>query len=232
MDFRYQEVLTWIIPGFYFLSYMSFVYWLVFPESELVTALTAIVSGGDASMALLLFGIPIFSLIIGWVFNGVAGYLFRIIMNSPITNAYIYVRNKNKEKNNDNASSNNRNNNNTADSEDNVKWENVKKAFDDAREDIDLDKVDRFYYRYVYSRNMFVTQLYLTGLPVLLFFFMKCRNWPLLLIACYGLFWVFIFKFMVERDLYTHAKYVLLMGKEKGIILTNNQADQNGQTGV
>lgn len=204
MEYRYQETLSWIIPGFYFLLFLSGSIILVYPESSLSKDMTNLFNSGmsDAMVALLVFAIPIFSFIVGWVLNGYAGYVFRHIMSMPIKEAYDSVNSKDEE-------------GNEVKDYKKVEVAQAIQIFDAARRVINLENVDRFYYRYVASRNMFFAQLILT---VILFFFLcnsLCSNLKIsLVLIIVSLFLLDLFRNIVARDLSTHAKYVLIQYNE------------------
>lgn len=167
----------------------------------------------DARVALLVFAIPIFSFIIGWQLNGWSGYLFRNIMRRPITVAYnnVYCRNTDGT------------------FIDNYEVADDKQAsdtYDIARKVINLEKVDRFYYRFVASRNMYFAQILIWGISCLIFCNTLCDN-----VKTSGIFvlisivlLLFIYP-IVKRDLNTHAKYVF--SKYRCNENNNNQQEEN-----
>ena len=210
MDYRYQETLSWIIPGFYFLFYLSVEVVWVFPESDISTSIISLFNAeiSDGIVALMVFAIPIFSFIVGWILNGFAGYLFRYIMKTPTTAACNDVFGKDNDGNeilgylpkND---------------------KEAERIFDQARRKIKLEDVDRFYYRYVASRNMFFAQ---TVLCILSFFFVAFSSYysvkttiAWLIVACILLD---LFRLITARDLNTHARYVYI---EYKMIATSEQ---------
>ena len=217
MDFRYQEVLTWIVPGFYLIAYVFGVAWLIIPDDMGVNVVSywfnKLVTGGDSQMALMLFAVPILSLIVGWIVNCYGGLLFRRIFKGPIVKAYIKV------------------------TDDNFATEKkAEEEFDKVREYIDLDKVDRFYYRYVFSRNMFTAQVIL----ILMMFFIWVaigiramfgarivEEMELLIIFIATIVFCTIYIPCIVRDLYTHSKYVFLAGVKEKVIGIPNRNLQN-----
>ncbi len=138
MEYRYQETLSWIIPGFYFLFFLGVAILLVYPNCDLSKEMTNFFKTGmsDAMVALLVFSIPIFSFIVGWMLNGYAGYLFRHIMSEPIKEAYDSVNSRDEK------------GKKIADYQE-VELSQAIEIFDAARRVINLEDVDRFYYRYV-----------------------------------------------------------------------------------
>lgn len=204
MDYRYQETLSWIIPGFYLLFYLSMVIWCTFPDCEISAAVKAVCNNNisDGIVALLVFAIPIMSLIVGWTLNGFAGYLFRYIMKSPTTSAYNEEYDKNEDGNRIEGFI----------PKDDLEAERI---FDKARRSIDLEKVDRFYYRYVASRNMYFAQLVICVLSV--FFVTSSFDGPIghatsfLIGSCVLLY---LYWLMAARDLNTHARYVFIEYKK------------------
>lgn len=220
MDFRYQEVLTWIVPGFYLIVYSFGIAYLIIPDEDGMNSperwFTGLVNGGDALMALMLFAVPILSLIVGWLVNCYGGLLFRHIFKSPFVKAYKKVTRDN-----------------------NATLKKAEDEFDRVRECIDLEKVDRFYYRYVFSRNMFTTQAILTlGMFILLavvaismffgFDFLKGRM--VLIITLVTIVIGGLYLPCVDRDLFTHSKYVFLSGRKENVLKTSIQNQDNQQT--
>lgn len=184
MKYRFEETLTWIIPGFYFLLYSFILVCLLYSSSiEIPNEGNAI----GVYISILIFTIPMLSLIIGWLVDGYGGYLFRKIIKGPIQKGYKLVFHRD------------------------VSVEDAEKAFDEARDRINLNTVDRFYYRYIFSRNMYTAQIGLLLVTIILLLLSKeacncCKLWYLvvwgiILLAYYPI---------VHRDLTTHVKYVLL----------------------
>ena len=200
MEYRYQESLSWCIPGFYFLFYLSITVIGMFPNWEPSKNFSNIFTNdiSEGMVAMIVFAIPIFSLIMGWMINAWGGYLFRHIMKWPTTNAYneTYEYDKDGKKNNDFKKVDDK----TAESEFNI-----------ARRTIDLTIVDRFYYRYVSSRNMFTAQLILVIFTVI-FIIKKVAECKISDIVFLGIsiILIVIFYTIVARDLTTHARYVFL----------------------
>ena len=208
MNYRYQEVLTWIVPGFYLIAYVLGATWIIIPcDTDIDDWKQWIeILGGvsNALMALMLFAVPIISLVVGWMINGAGGYLFRRIKREPIVNAYRSVIN----------------NPNATQSE-------AEEKFNLLRETVNLDKLDRFYYRYVFSRNMFTAQGILSILSIvllmgyLIYCCSTCQTLNLtvvLLILVISVLMLFGYWKLVKRDLFTHAKYVFRKGVKKGIL--------------
>lgn len=205
MDYRYQETFSWIIPGFYFLFCLGIEILMIFPQACISINLTSLfdTSISDSTVALLVFSIPIFSFIIGWIFNGFAGYLFRYIMKKPTTDAYDDEFGKDD-------------NGNFKAGFDRCNDKEAEKIFNKARRKIKLEDVDRFYYRYVASRNMYFAQLILC---ILSFFFLVSSlissriiiaiSWLVISLCLAYLFWL-----ITARDLNTHARYVFIKYKE------------------
>lgn len=144
MEFRYQETLTWIIPGFY-LAVGILVFGQLFKAFS-VLDFFAPLKTNDGSYeginSILIFLIPLLSFIVGWMINGIAGFLLRCdaLFGYPVYSAFdkLYP---------DKAG---------------IPSKDKMKRFDQAKYELDdLEKYDRFYYRYIFSRNMFVAQLLL-----------------------------------------------------------------------
>lgn len=203
MQYRYQETLAWIIPGFYFLCFLVVEILFIYPSSAISKWIVDIFSLGlsDAMVAFLVFAIPICSFIMGWMLNGWSGYLFRKIMCSQITKAYnsVYCRD---------------NDGKLIENYIQVDDKKAKETFNVARRVIRLEDVDRFYYRYVASRNMYFAQVLITIISIFFLLNTLCSNLVVslvsLLISCLMLA---IYYYIVARDLNTHAKYVFVYYK-------------------
>ena len=134
------------------------------------------------------------SLIVGWIIDAYAGYLFRYIMKNPIQTGYCLAYHKDHK---------------------DVPPKIAEEEFDKARDRIDLKNVDRFYYRYVFSRNMYTTQLALMLVTLLLLICSKATcNCISFLCFVVGIMIFLLFIPIVKRDLTTHVKYVFLEDKE------------------
>lgn len=184
MKYRFEETLTWIIPGFYFLLYTLILVCNLFSSS---IELPQDKSTMGVYISILVFTIPMLSLMVGWLFDGYAGYLFRHIIKKPIQKGYESVFHRDVSK------------------------EEAEREFDAARDRIELNNVDRFYYRYIFSRNMFTTQIVLVILTFCMLICSKsaCDCSYLIYLAIGIAIWL-LFIPIVYRDLTTHVKYVFL----------------------
>lgn len=220
MEYRYQETLSWIIPGFYFLFLLSIETLCIFPSWELSTNILELFNThtseetniSDGLVTLMVFAIPIFSFIVGWIINGYAGYIFRYVMKWPTTKAYndIYSKNENgcEIKNYKFA-------NNTQ----------AEEEFDIARRVIDLENVDRFYYRYVASRNLYIAQYTITILSIIAIIIALFDKTSIvsrsIIFTSISILVTILFYFIVARDLNTHARYVFV--RYRNIMNDNNK---------
>lgn len=227
MEFRYQEALTWFVPGFYLLFYLLVESFFLFPHigdnDSSPGVWDIVIHLKDGAITFLVFAIPIVSLIVGWIINGFGGWAFRFVFKTPIFKTYakllqgkkLKVDNKRVKLTEYPDRKNYRR-----------KYKDLKKyredlkefekqaelAFDDMREKINLDNVDRFYYRYVFSRNMFMSQVFVIILSNVLFFMSSQKCWwsyfdtVIIATLCIDL----IFCPVVFRDLSTHVKQVFL----------------------
>ena len=201
MEFRYQETLTWIIPGFY-LAVGILVFGQLFKAFS-VLDFFAPLKTNDGSYeginSILIFLIPILSFIVGWMINGIAGFLLRCdtLFGYPVYSAFdkLYpdkARIPSKDK---------------------------MKRFDQAKYELDdLEKYDRFYYRYIFSRNMFVAQLLLLlSAPVI--YCMDSSKEESCQVLIKTLFLLLslcmLFFFLTYRDLNTHARYIYNGARKK-----------------
>lgn len=134
MNFRYEEILSWVIPGFYFGGQVVVLYTLLWhgPKDVLETI--------ESMSVVLVFLIPILSLIIGWMLDAMGGFLLRIdsLFGHIIYHAYIDINGNHH-----------------------LSKKQIIQRFDKAKYTVNLESLDRFYYRYVFSRNMFVSQIIL-----------------------------------------------------------------------
>lgn len=210
MEFRYQEILSWIIPGFFFIACVI-IFVLIGYDLSIDDVPTFVRQcfwtqnchgdySFDSDMAdsfavLLVFLIPILSLIVGWILNFCGGCLLKWnwLQGHSIVKGYKAWKNeKNKKNKTDNS-------------------QDILNRFERAKHEIDLDEIDRFYYRYVFSRNMFTAQIILT----LVWTVLRLSGQTL---SCYIGVWVFVvmivldilFYFIMSRDLTTHACFVFV----------------------
>lgn len=209
MEYRYQETLSWIIPGFYMLFLLSIETFFVFPSWEFSTNILGLISPhtteetniSDGLVTLMVFAIPIFSFIVGWIINGYAGYIFRYIMKWPTTKAYndIYCKEVNGLRIKNYKFANNH---------------QAEEVFDIARRVIDLENVDRFYYRYVASRNLYIAQYTITIISIIAIIIAAFDKTSMvsrsIIFTSIFLLLTIVFYFIVARDLNTHAKYVFV----------------------
>lgn len=197
MNYRYQEILAWIIPGF-FLIVTTFIIWgyvhggvpfINERSSTLVEHFSTIQTSGqfwNAAATILLFLIPITAMLIGWIVNFLGGrimkrsYLRKHILSS------VYPNDK-KDKSPDAV----------------AEYDHIIRTSDFKT----LEYLDRFYYRYVFSRNMMAAQILLIITSLL--FFMNASSTQCgcgIIIIEGGLAILFIF--IMARDLKTHASFV------------------------
>lgn len=189
MSYRYQEILAWIIPGFYIIAMLFFIWGLsadIFQslsitdvDNSSIPFKTVVDSCGKLS-TIVIFCIPIVSLIAGWIINALGG----ITMSFFGIRNFIIRRTKfNPEKigGNDKVA---------------IYNENIEST----KLDI-LEKYDRFYYRYVLSRNMLTAQILVIAVCL-----DQHISHPSLKIE---IFIAFIFCVIMVRDLRIHAKFVI-----------------------
>ncbi|MDE6020877.1 MAG: hypothetical protein K2H01_07780 [Ruminococcus sp.] len=202
MNFRYQEILALIIPCFFLMSCTIGV-WLYFychnqyivDENWFNSLLNGLSSPPTtfwtAIATILVFLIPIMSMIVGWIVNAVGGYLMKISCLRKLLLSVAYKKSKCGEEEKEKCP------------------DVVKKYYKIIRlKDVDkIDKLDRFYYRYVLSRNMLAAQLILIFMPLIMAipgfaYPSTCRlvvNEAILALA---------FLFIMVRDFITHAEFV------------------------
>lgn len=203
MNYRTEEVLAWFIPGFYTMSFLGAM--LIINNWDEVAAFLQKSLDGKAtnvsiikdSFPLLLFVLPVAAMVIGWIVNAFGGWLFRIKwLNLPIASAL------------DNVIGNNTLRVDNVDYNKQTKWRNKVSLFrKKVRLSINLERVDRFYYRYVLSRNMVGSQLLLIVIISILWIAQPtacwlCRYMPASLVL------IVIYLQITWRDLTTHSKYV------------------------
>lgn len=204
MDYRYQETLAWIIPGFY-LIILGIIILFIFQtinEDVLKSYITFIKDYEitDALTVVLVFMIPIVSLIVGWIINAIAGRLFhlRTLQFKQVLYGkcavYKYCRTEYE---------------NSSLLKRKCLRERYFQEYCDAKQELNLDLVDRTYYRYVFSRNMFTSQLLIS----IIWFFgsiytkqdcCKILGGSIILFVISALYYFVI----VDRDLLSHAKFV------------------------
>ena len=204
MNFRYQEMLSWIIPGFYIIIIGIIIAFVFNPIDEVVLKDYATFIKDynitDAMTVILVFMIPIVSLIIGWIINAVAARIFYIhaLQFRQVLYGKLAVY-KDKKQEYDNSSPSERRN----------LREKYFNEYCDVKQELDLDLVDRTYYRYVFSRNMFICQVLIT----LYWFFgsictqqdcCKILGGTIIMIVISAFYYYII----VDRDLSSHAKFV------------------------
>ncbi|MDE6649575.1 MAG: hypothetical protein K2K45_06575 [Muribaculaceae bacterium] len=233
MEFRYQEVFTWFIPGFFLLFYLLVEAIFLFPGDSNTTGVWDFVNSlKDGSITFLIFAIPFISLIIGGIFNGLGGYAFRHCFKRPIYNVYSKLLNDKKigkEKDTDLDKRPKK-----EDYTDNIEeYKNNLKAFkkqaewyfDDTRDKINPEDIDRFYYRYVYSRNMFITQIFiLVATSVMVFFSPELSLCSFAVSFVVALVILVIFGSIVNRDLSTHVKQVLIRRNTQNSVSNNTES--------
>lgn len=197
MSYRYQEILAWIIPGFFLIS-MTLIMWGIAENFAFfsiesfnklppeVKKMCASAQFWNAVAAVLLFLIPITSMIVGWIVNFCGGFIMKPdCIRGPIISEEYPEKLRQK---NPNAV---------------AEYTHIIKTADFQA----LDHLDRFYYRYVFSRNMMAAQLLL--IPI--------SGWILglsntthcicaIIIIEFGI--AFIFSLIMRRDLKTHASFV------------------------
>lgn len=219
MEFRYQEVFTWFIPGFFLMLYLLIEASFLFTENGGDSGVWDFINGlKDGPITFLVFAIPFVSLILGGIFNGCGGYLFRHFFKWPIYNAYAKLLEDKKIELGEEALFKKKPikadyKNKIEDYKEDIKnfRKEAERYFDDSRDIIDLEPLDRYYYRYVYSRNMFVTQIFLLMASSVMVVCAPARSWLAFLIAFFiSALFLFVFGSMVNRDLSTHVKQVLL----------------------
>lgn len=71
----------------------------------------------------------------------------------------------------------------------------------------ELEKLDRFYYRYVFSRNMLTAQIIFTLISMFVLWNTGSYLYPTIVIVI-GIITVVLFYFIVSRDLQIHASFV------------------------
>lgn len=201
MEFRYQETLTWIIPGFYLsVGILVLGQWFdAFSVLDFFAPLKIRNGSFEGINTILIFLIPLLSFIIGWLINGIAGFLFRcdILFGYPVYAAFDKLYPK----------------------ESGISSKDKMERFDHAKYILeDLEKYDRFYYRYIFSRNMFVAQLLLLLSAPIIYCMDSSEGEScqaliktlfLLLSLC------MLFFFLTYRDLNTHARYIYNGARKK-----------------
>lgn len=197
MSYRYQEILAWIIPGF-FLLIMTYIVWgyandyipfLNYKPSSIPEFLSTYNPSGqfwNAVATILLFLIPITAMIIGWIVNFLGGRLMKNswLQRCIVTSAYSKSW---KDKNPDAVAEYNR----------------IIRTTDFKT----LEYLDRFYYRYVFSRNMVAAQISLMILSLLIFLKADTCVCACGIVMIEGVL-AFFFTFIMARDLKTHASFV------------------------
>lgn len=99
MHFRYEEILSWVIPGFYFGGQIVVLYIFLWHTPESVLELVknnSVIETLESMSVVLVFLIPILSLIIGWMLNAMGGFLLRLdsLFGKMIYDAYEAVNGK------------------------------------------------------------------------------------------------------------------------------------------
>ena len=210
MNYRVEDILAWFIPGFYTLMWIGVIVGLIHADN--IQNLFACCQDNCGcnpngfkillklikdSLPLLLFILPVTAMILGWMINALGGCLYRRCpLNYPIVKSFDKVIKNGSYSESGVVYSK------SSDYRDKVR---LYKEY--ARLSIDLKEVDRFYYRYVLSRNMVASQLCM--IVALLFL----RNIPAdghirccWLGCCILLLGIYIA--ITYRDLTTHSKYV------------------------
>lgn len=197
MNFRYEEVLSWIMPGFYLIFCIAFLYAYIniVPENDIEfwKNIAGIVNDFSAAV---IFAIPLFSFVSGWILNAAGGFLFKSkYMRWPSARSYDLIYPQESSSCSDSGSA----------------WCDKVKKYSALKKAITPEKVDRFYYRYVFSRNMVCAQLIIVILIMtapLYSFFEFSRPWTIISFVV-----LVIYLAISWRDLHTHAIYVIKEAK-------------------
>lgn len=215
MNYRYQEILTWIIPGFFLLVAIGFIW--CFSNEGITSCITngsteklaqtnpfykyciefllpkASASFWNAIAAVLIFLIPIMSLLVGWIINAIGGFIMK---RRFIRKFFLLLVKGCPESDGKNKSDNEK-------SPDIVgEYKECIKSFDPQK----LEQLDRFYYRYVFSRNLVTAQLVLIVTTYILLHSHPCiYNCRVIMTE-----WCMAFAFLLImiRDFRTHVSFV------------------------
>lgn len=209
MNYRYQEILTWIIPGFFLLVAIGFI-WCISNETlpffsfNTSTYKDAQLDGinkflyecllpksstsfWNAVATVLVFLIPMMSLLVGWIVNAFGGLIMKIhIIRRFFLLLVMGCPKSEKEYSLDIVE----------------KYSKCIKSHDPKN----LEQLDRFYYRYVFSRNMLAAQ---TALIVISAFILHSHNYQYdCRIIMLEFVMAFIFLVIMIRDFHTHVSFV------------------------
>lgn len=192
MSYRYQELLAWIIPGFFLIITIPFAMgyidglWSTLNNNTLKQLIaSASAQYWNAVTAFLIFLIPITSLITGWVINAFGGWIMKLPYLKKFIISGTYTSQKDKDF-------------------------DIIEEYDHIIRTTDfdtLDHLDRFYYRYVFSRNMMTAQIFLLITSFFNLLVGKSSECPCRIIML-EIFMAFIFFMIMRRDLRTHASFV------------------------